>query len=374
MKNNLSKTKGSIVKGLALAFGLSSFVMFTACGDDSSSSSSPEENEGEELSLTGAVFGSDYKTGELRWIDKDGKISEKSLSFHQDSKVLVDGADLYVLERMGADNISLVAPEKLDSDGEKAVVWQVSLDDGANPVDMEFDGENAWVALQNADSLVKISTADGKVVKSIKTGKFLQWGGYRRAKNLLTSELSKRGIYATSGQKTVIELLLDKKMSTNREYYSLRVHNGKITIMGVTQAALINGVKTLVAALDHSKGNRLQNCFVIDWPDFGYRGVMLDIARNFVVGPSEMKRFIDLLAYYKINVIQFHFTDDEGWRLEIPGFPELTQVASRRGATLDEKGYLAQIFDGNGNPDDPTQCANGYYTRSEFVEMLRYAW
>ena len=209
---------------------------------------------------------------------------------------------------------------------------------------------------------------------TIKTGKFLQWGGYRRAKNLLTSELSKRGIYATSGQKTVIELLLDKKMSTNREYYSLRVHNGKITIMGVTQAALINGVKTLVAALDHSKGNRLQNCFVIDWPDFGYRGVMLDIARNFVVGPSEMKRFIDLLAYYKINVIQFHFTDDEGWRLEIPGFPELTQVASRRGATLDEKGYLAQIFDGNGNPDDPTQCANGYYTRSEFVEMLRYAW
>ena len=130
------------MKGLALAFGLSSFVMFTACGDDSSSSSSPEENEGEELSLTGAVFGSDYKTGELRWIDKDGKISEKSLSFHQDSKVLVDGADLYVLERMGADNISLVAPEKLDSDGEKAVVWQVSLDDGANPVDMEFDGEN----------------------------------------------------------------------------------------------------------------------------------------------------------------------------------------------------------------------------------------
>lgn len=176
MKNNLSKTKGSVVKGLALAFGLSSFVMFTACGDDSSSSSSPEGNEGEELSLTGAVFGSDYKTGELRWIDKDGKISEKSLSFHQDSKVLVDGADLYVLERMGADNISLVAPEKLDSDGEKAVVWQVSLDDGANPVDMEFDGENAWVALQNADSLVKISTADGKVVKSIKTGKFAYEG------------------------------------------------------------------------------------------------------------------------------------------------------------------------------------------------------
>ena len=209
---------------------------------------------------------------------------------------------------------------------------------------------------------------------TIKTGKFLQWGGYRRAKNLLVNELKSRGIYATSGQKTVIKLLLDKKMSDNREYYSLRVHDGEITILGSTQAALMNGVKTLIAALDHSKGHRLQNCFVIDWPDFGYRGVMLDIARNFVINPTQMKRVIDLLAYYKINVIQFHFTDDEAWRLEIPGFPELTQVASRRGATLDEKGYLAQIFDGNGNPDDLSQCANGYITRAEFIDLLRYAW
>ena len=216
-------------------------------------------------------------------------------------------------------------------------------------------------------------TQVGSIV-TIKYGKFFQWGGYSRAKNLLTNELEKRGIYVSSGQNTVIELLLDKKMSTNREYYSLRVHDGRISIHGATSAGLINGVKTLIAALDHSKGNRLQNCFVIDWPDFGYRGMHFDIARNYVAGPAEMKRLIDLLAYYKINTLQFHFTDDEAWRLEIPGLPELTQVASRRGATLDEKGYLAQIFDGNGNPDDLSQCANGYLTRSEFIDLLRYAW
>ena len=216
-------------------------------------------------------------------------------------------------------------------------------------------------------------TTVGSLV-SVKTGKLFQWGGYRRAKHLLTEELKKRGIYTSSGQNTVIELLLDKKMSDNREYYSLRVHDGKITILGTTQAALMNGVKTLIAALDHSKARRLQNCFVIDWPDFGYRGVMLDIARNFVIKPADYKRVIDLLAYYKFNAVQFHFTDDEAWRLEIPGFPELTQVAARRGATLDEKGYLAQIFDGNGNPDDLSQSANGYFTRAEFIDLLRYAW
>ena len=209
---------------------------------------------------------------------------------------------------------------------------------------------------------------------TIKTGKLFQWGGYRRAKQLLTNELQKRGVYVSSGQKTVIKLLLDKKMSTNPEYYSLRVHDGTITILGASQAGLMNGVKTLIAALDHSKGHRLQNCFVIDWPDFGYRGFMLDIARNFVTKQKDLYRVIDLLAYYKINYLQFHFTDDEAWRLEIPGFPELTQVASRRGCTLDEKGHLAQIFSGNGNPDDLSQCANGYLTRAEFIEFLRYAW
>ena len=216
-------------------------------------------------------------------------------------------------------------------------------------------------------------TTVGSLV-TIKTGKMFQWGGYRRAKNLLTEELKKRGIYATSGQNTVIRLLLDKKLSTNREYYSLRVHDGKITILGASQAGLMNGVMTLVSALDHSKGHRLQNCFVIDWPDLGYRGFMLDIARNFVTSPADLKRFIDLLSYYKINYVQFHFTDDEAWRLEIPGFPELTQVASRRGCTLDENGHLAQIFDGNGNPDDKTQSANGYLTRAEFIDFLKYAW
>ena len=157
---------------------------FVACDNSSSadssenktevSSSSTEESSSsvKEISLTGAVFGSDYTTGELRWIDKDGKVSKKSLEFYQDSKVIANGADLYVLERKGADNITKLDPEKLADGAKEAVKWQVSLDDDANPVDLAFDGENAWVALQNADSLVKISTKDGKVSKSIKTGKF----------------------------------------------------------------------------------------------------------------------------------------------------------------------------------------------------------
>lgn len=153
--------------------------------DESSSSVAKEESSSsaEEVSsssaedvVTAAVFGSDYKTGELRWVINGKKISEKSVAFFQDSKVIANGSDLYVLERMGADNITKLNPKELEEKVEKAVVWQIPLDDGANPTDVAFSGENAWVALQNADSLVRISTKDGQISKSIKTTDFAYEG------------------------------------------------------------------------------------------------------------------------------------------------------------------------------------------------------
>ncbi len=192
------------------------------------------------------------------------------------------------------------------------------------------------------------------------------------AADLLKTELQRRGIYESSKQSTVIELKLVKNMNENPEYYTLEVNDGHILISSATHEGAINGVKTLLAAIDHSKNRNLQNAVIADFPDMHYRGFMLDIARNFISFP-DIKRFIDLMAYYKLNRLQFHFTDDEAWRVEIPGLPELTEVASRRGCTLDEKGMLAQIFDGNGNANDSRQSANGYLTRSQMVELLKYA-
>ena len=196
--------------------------------------------------------------------------------------------------------------------------------------------------------------------------------GVRKAKKLLVNGLAERGIYASGGQRTKIWLKLDGKLNNNPEYYELVVKKDTIVVTGAAGEGLMNGVKTLLAAIDHSKGGKLRCGTVKDAPDFSYRGFMLDIARNFT-GFDNLKRFIDLLAYYKINRLQFHFTDDEAWRVEMPSIPELTEVGSRRGCTLTEQGYLAQIFDGNGNPDDLSQSANGYLTRSQMVEFLKYA-
>lgn len=195
-----------------------------------------------------------------------------------------------------------------------------------------------------------------------------------RVKDFLTKNLAFYGIHMMDDCPFVIEARLDKKLSTNIEHYELEITDSCIVITGVSDIAVLNGAKTLIAALCHSKRNTLMLCKIIDEPDFAYRGFMADIARNFY-GLNDLKKLVDLLALYKINTIQFHFADDEAWRLEIPGLPELTQVASRRGCTLNEleDGFLAQIFDGNGDPNDLTQSANGFLTREQFIDFLRYA-
>lgn len=195
-----------------------------------------------------------------------------------------------------------------------------------------------------------------------------------KVRNFLSQNLQVYGIHVMRECPFVIEARIDNTLSTNREHYELEVTDSCIVITGVSDVALLNGAKTLVAALSHSKRNTLPQGKIVDEPDFAYRGFMADIARNFY-GLDELKKLVDLLALYKINIIQFHFADDEAWRLEIPGLPELTQLASRRGCTLNEleDGFLAQIFDGNGNPNDLSQSANGFLTRAQFIEFLRYA-
>ena len=197
--------------------------------------------------------------------------------------------------------------------------------------------------------------------------------GLQSTEKYLTDKLKSIGIEQTrTGNATEINLKLLPDKSANKEYYELRVENNAITIEGTSAAGVLNGIKTLIAVLEKNElPVSLPNVLIKDYPDLEYRGMMLDIARNFTTFDN-IKTLIDRLASYKINKFHFHFSDDEGWRLEIPGLPELTQVGSRRGHTLDENEFLFQTFTGTGNPDD-NSTGNGYYTRKQFIELLKYA-
>ncbi|MCC8071294.1 MAG: family 20 glycosylhydrolase [Bacteroidales bacterium] len=158
--------------------------------------------------------------------------------------------------------------------------------------------------------------------------------------------------------------------NANPEWYSIIVAPEGITVEAANEATARMAWRT-VGRLLAANGGSLPAATVVDYPDFGYRGLMIDVARNYQP-LEEMKKFADVMADYRLNRLQFHFIDDEAWRLEIPGLPELTQYASKRGYTLDEAENLAQIYAGNGDANNPKGTANGYMTRQDFIDFLKY--
>ncbi len=107
-------------------------------------------------------------------------------------------------------------------------------------------------------------------------------------------------------------------------------------------------------------------------PDLTIVGLHIDVCRNFQT-KDQLLKTIDLLAWYKLNTLHLYLTEDEGWRLEIEGLPELTEIGSKRGHTLDESKWLPPAYGSGPFPDAPGTYGTGYYTREEFKEIIRYA-
>ena len=96
-----------------------------------------------------------------------------------------------------------------------------------------------------------------------------------------------------------------------------------LMMTGKGPAGVFYGVQTLLGL--RSSAGMVPKVSIKDAPRFAYRGMHLDVGRNFVPKDRVFK-LIDAMATYKLNKFHFHLTDDEGWRLEIPGLPELTEV------------------------------------------------
>lgn len=155
----------------------------------------------------------------------------------------------------------------------------------------------------------------------------------------------------------------------NYEFYRITINQSGVVIDAASEQAE-KMARMALMKLWHRNGGKIPTAVIEDYPDFHYRGFMIDIARN--NQPLETLEDVAFrLSQYRMNKLHFHFSDDEAWRLEIPAFPELTQVGSRRGYTLDEKDHLVQIFAGNGNPEETAGTANGYITREQFIEFIQ---
>jgi hexosaminidase len=179
-----------------------------------------------------------------------------------------------------------------------------------------------------------------------------------------------------SGKSISKQIILAKDATLGAEAYRLKVTPNEVKITASTPAGILYGIqsfKTLFPANAYAKKQQtiqIPCVDVTDEPRFPYRAVMLDVARNFQ-SKQQVLKLINLMGVYKLNTLHMHLTDDEGWRIEIPSLPELTAVGSKRGHTLDSKSFLPASH-GSG-PDFANTAGSGYYTKANYIEILKYA-
>ena len=172
-------------------------------------------------------------------------------------------------------------------------------------------------------------------------------------------EVSNQGVEKREPKKVIFQLT--KNIPSNTEAYYLTVRENEIRLTSATEEGISRGMQTLKQLLPkYFKTNESFSAFEIpcmdisDAPAFPHRGMLLDCGRHFM-DVATVKKYIDALAFYKMNVLHWHLTEDQGWRIEIKKYPELTRLGSYR-------------MDKFGN-----HVSEGYYTQEQIKDIVAYA-
>ena len=155
------------------------------------------------------------------------------------------------------------------------------------------------------------------------------------------------------GKKNTVQLL--KKPGLKEEEFFLNISKKKLVIEATTPQGIMRGIQTLRQLLPIKKGiiaTKIPCIEIHDFPRFKWRGMLLDCCRHFMKKEFVM-RYIDLLAYHKMNILRWHLTEDQGWRIEIDKYPKLTTIGSQR--------------------KDSSGSYGGYYTKEDIKEIVDYA-
>ena len=172
-----------------------------------------------------------------------------------------------------------------------------------------------------------------------------------------------------AGEGSVV-LTLDAPDGEPSEAYTLDIAPDHIQIGSSACGGVFNGLQQLFRLLPPevyarrgiAPGTGIACVRIEDKPRFGYRGMMLDVARTWI-GMDEVKRYIDLFSYHNINKLHLHLSDDEGWRIEILSHPELTEIGGFRGGDSPVRPVYGKWSEKYG----------GYFKQSEMRELIRYA-
>ena len=149
------------------------------------------------------------------------------------------------------------------------------------------------------------------------------------------NKVASLGLSLNKGKSGAISFHMNPSIA--KEAYVLKVASKKIEIEASTGAGAFYALQTLMQLMPPAMSGdvtaatsiSIPNCTIEDAPRFGYRGLMLDVGRYFF-SVEDIKRFMDVMAMYKLNTFHWHLTEDQGWRVEIKKYPLLTQISSVR--------------------------------------------
>jgi len=165
--------------------------------------------------------------------------------------------------------------------------------------------------------------------------------------------------------KNCIKLTLNPLLKKNSEEYKINISSKEINIEASNSAGHFYGIQTLNQLIEYysNTNSPIPALTILDQPKFKWRGMHLDVARHFF-SKSDIKKYIDYLALYKMNIFHWHLTDDQGWRIEIKKYPKLTSVGAFRKESMVGH-YNEQRFDG--------KPYGGFYTQEDIKEIVAYA-
>jgi hexosaminidase len=166
------------------------------------------------------------------------------------------------------------------------------------------------------------------------------------------------------GRATIALVLTPTAAVADTEGYTLDVSSTGVRIEARADAGLYYGAMTAAQLISTGAAQgaavRLRGMHIEDFPRFKWRGLMLDPARHFLP-VADIKTIVDQLGQHKLNVLHLHLTDDQGWRLQINRYPELTQIGAWR------------VPPSNGGPGDDKGVYGGFYTQEEIRDLVAYA-
>ena len=229
---------------------------------------------------------------------------------------------------------------------------QTDANMGIIPAPVSIKKTSGTFVLDKTVALISKETANAKSADLL-NAYIVTKGGFalREAKTL------------ASGQKAII-LTSAGADKLPAEGYTIQISGNQIKVVG-KDAGLFYAVQSLMQLMPEKINDKItiQAAEINDYPRFKYRGMHLDVSRHFFP-LSFVKKYIDILATYKINTFHWHLTDDQGWRIEIKKYPKLTSVGAKRNGTI------VGNYPGTGTDNTPH---DGIYTQDEVKQVVAYA-